>query len=409
MTHVCRGCYAPLNFIFADLGRSPPSNSFRPIAQADRPEYTLPLRVYVCERCKLVQLPEFEGPENIFSDYMYFSSYSPTWVEHNKRFAQSMVDAHGLGPKSLVVEVASNDGYLLEQFDDLGVPVLGVDPAANVAAVAAEKGVPTIVAFFNRNIALEIVTEYGKADLIHAANVLAHVPNIHDFVAGFTELLKPGGTITFEFPHLCSLISNTQLDTIYHEHYSYLSLLALEPIFKTHGLRVCYVEFLSTHGGSLRLHLCHIESNNVEHRSVSALRIFESRQGLHDMWTYDNFQDAAFELKRALVDFLYRRKKHGDMVVGYGAPAKATTLLNYCGIDVDLLQYTVDATPAKQGKYIPGTHIPIYAEEELFKGEPDYVLIFPWNLAPDLIEKAKGNRVCRPHFFTAVPRLHIHT
>ncbi len=327
MTHVCRACYSPLSFVFADLGRSPPANAFRTREQLDQPEYTLPLRVFVCDNCKLVQMPPYEQPENIFTDYAYLSGASPTWIKHTKEFATSITDTLNLTKHSLVAEVASNDGCTLQHFQDLGVPVIGVEPAENVARIAEKKGVPTIVAFFGKKIAREIAASHGHADLIHAANVLAHVPNIHDFVSGFTELLAPQGIATFEFPHVGNLIKETQLDTIYHEHYSYLSLLALEPIFRSHWLRVCHVDCLSTHGGSVRLHVCHSNSRHLEDATVAILRADETYMGLNDLKTYSHFQKEAERVKRDLVRFLMRQQ---HPVVGFGAPAKATTLLNCC-------------------------------------------------------------------------------
>ena len=405
MTHVCRACYSPLSFVFADLGRSPPSNAFRTREQLDQPEYTLPLRVFVCDNCKLVQMPAYEQPENIFTDYAYLSGASPTWIQHTKEFAATMTAALNLTKESLVAEVASNDGCTLQHFQDLGVPVIGVEPAENVARIATKKGVPTIVAFFGKKIAREIAASHGHADLIHAANVLAHVPNIHDFVSGFTELLAPQGIATFEFPHVGNLIKETQLDTIYHEHYSYLSLLALEPIFRSHWLRVCHVDRLSTHGGSIRLHVCHSNSRHLEDATVAILRADETYMGLNDLKTYSRFQKKAERVKRDLVQFLMDRAEANTRVVGFGAPAKATTLLNFCGIDADLVRYTVDAAMTKQGKYIPGTRIPIYAEEEFFKDRPDYVLIFPWNLTDAIIVKCTGHFEKPPVFMWAIPRL----
>ena len=409
MTHSCRACGTPLKQIFADLGRSPLSNAFRTREQLEEAEYTLPLRVYVCHECQLVQMPAYEHPVDIFStDYAYFTSASPTAVQHAEDYAVMMARRLELDHDSLVVEVASNDGYLLQHFKDMEIPVIGVDPALNVARVAIDKGIPTCVGFFGEDLARQLVEGHQQADLIHAANVLAHVPNIHDFVAGFKVLLKPEGIITFEFPHLFHLIKGVLLDTIYHEHYSYLSLWALEPIFNRHNLRVYDVDILPTHGGSLRLYVCKEDATIREKVSVNELRAFEADAGLTKNSVYMDFQLAAEKLKYDLVEFLIEQRRRGKRVVGYGAPAKATTLLNYCGIDHDLIEYTVDASPAKQGKFIPGTHIEIHDEEFLLANRPDYVLIFAWNLADALIKKSAVLRERDTKFITAVPRLTLH-
>jgi SAM-dependent methyltransferase len=407
----CRGCGCSLVHVFANLGRSPPSNAFRTLEQLDEPEMTLPLRVFVCRECQLVQLPAYEKPENIFNEYAYFSSYSPTWVEHMRRYAAAMTAKHRLGAQSLVLDVASNDGYLLKHFKEFGVPVMGVDPAKNVADIAIAAGIPTFKAFFGEALARDMVVGHGRADLINATNVLAHVPDIHDFVEGFRIMLQPAGTITFEFPHVLNLIRECQLDTIYHEHYSYLSLRALEPIFKTHDLRVYDIDQLPTHGGSLRLHVCHaydyhaaIVANDEAIYNIQALEV---GAGLHELETYTSFASEPQRVKVDFLDFLIRQKKRGKMIVGYGAPAKATTLLNYCGVGPELISYTVDATPAKQWKYIPGVQIPIFPEEELVKDRPDFVVIFPWNLKDPIMQKAKVIREWGGKFVTAIPKLQI--
>ena len=407
MTYRCRACGTPLKTIFADLGRSPPSNAFRTVEQLDQPEYTLPLRVYVCNECQLVQMPAYDKREQIFNEnYAYFTSTSPTAVKHAEDYVVAMARRLHLNGESLVVEVASNDGYLLQHFKDLDVPVLGVEPALNVADIALKKGINTYVDFFGEGPAEEIKSGYGRADLIHAANVLAHVPNIHDFVSGFKILLKPQGTITFEFPHLLNLIKGVQLDTIYHEHYSYLSLWALEPIFSQHDLRVYDVEYLPTHGGSLRLYVCHEDAQITEVSTVNELRAQEALLGIGTMEYYASFASAIVSVKQQLLKFLLDRQFDGHRVAGYGAPAKATTLLNYCGIDQDLIKYTTDLSPSKIGKFIPGTHIPIVDESVLFKNSPDYLLIFPWNLKASIVPKLHPF-LPNTKFVTAIPKLVI--
>ena len=407
MTYRCRACGTPLKTIFADLGRSPPSNAFRTVEQLDQPEYTLPLRVYVCHECQLVQMPAYEQPDDIFNeDYAYFTSTSPSAVKHAEDYVVNITRRLNLDTTSLVVEIASNDGYLLQHFKDLDIMVLGVEPARNVVEAALEKGIQSYVAFFGKSIAEQIAASDGNADLIHAANVLAHVPDIHDFVAGFKILLKPQGTITFEFPHLLNLIKGVQLDTIYHEHYSYLSLWALEPIFSRHDLRVYDIEYLPTHGGSLRLYVCHEDAQITEVSTVNELRAQEALSGLGTMDYYASFAHAIVDVKSQLLEFLLNLQFDGHRIAGYGAPAKATTLLNYCGIDQDLIEYTTDLSPAKIGKFIPGTHIPIVDESVLFKNSPDYLLIFPWNLKESLVPKLHP-LLGATKFVTAIPKLVI--
>ena len=403
----CRACDTELTHVFADLGRSPLANSYRTHEQLNEPEQTLPLRVFVCEQCKLVQLPECEKPENIFSEYAYFSSCAPSWVGHMGRYAAAMTLKLGLTAQSLVVDIGSNDGYLLQHFKTLGTKIYGVDPARNVAQVALEKAIPTYVGFFDHKMAMQLLEAHGPADLMNATNVLAHVPDIHYFVAGFHHLLAKEGTITFEFPWLVNLIREKQFDTIYHEHYSYLSLLALEPIFRVNKLRVYDVDQIPTHGGSLRLHVCHTGASIKEHMMVQKTREDEHVAGLHNLETYTDFAATVPQVKYNLLKFLIRQKELGKKVVGFGAPAKGVTLLNYCGIGPELLEYTVDATPAKQGKYIPGVQIPIYPEQMLFGDRPDFVLILPWNLKEPIMQKANCIREWGGRFVTAIPKLQI--
>jgi len=404
---LCRSCTAPLARTFCDLGMSPLSNSYRSEAQLREMEPTYPLHAFVCERCFLVQLEAFETPEAIFGDYAYFSSYADTWLVHAKRYVELAVERECLDASSFVVELASNDGYLLQYFLAAGIPVLGVEPAANVASVAVAKGVPTDVAFFGVETAKRLRAAHRLADLIVANNVLAHVPDLHDFVGGMAVLLAPRGVATIEFPHLARQIQDVQFDTIYHEHFSYLSLLALEPVVARHGLRVARVEELATHGGSLRVSLVHSGDPRPDDPSVAAMRTFEQARGLHDLATYDAFARAVARCKSAAVRFLLDCADAGKTVAGYGAPAKGNTFLNYCGIGRDLLPYTVDRNVHKQGQYLPGLQIPIEAPEVLLERRPDYVLILPWNLKDEVVEQMSAIRAYGGRFAIAIPTLTI--
>jgi hypothetical protein len=403
MTHTCRGCKAPLSHVFADLGRSPLSNAFKTEDELAHGETTFPLKVYVCDKCWLVQLPEFVSPDTIFTDYAYFSSVSPTWVEHAKTYADEMMERFKLGSDSLVVEVASNDGYLLQHFVGR-TKVQGIEPAANVAVKALAKGVPTLVKFFGADTAHRIV-KYGagRADLIHACNVLAHVPDIHDFVEGFKVLLATRGTITFEFPHLTNLIKYSQIDTIYHEHFSYLSLAALLPIFEAHGLMMYDVEHLPTHGGSLRLFVGHAEYHHAPTMRLVATLAVEEAAGIKKLETYTGFAKEAVQIKLALLEFLI---ENDGLVVGFGAPAKATTLLNYCGVGPELLPFTVEDSPAKINKFIPGVQIPILPVHALIDVNPGAILIFPWNLRAPIAKKLRDMKYMGK-FVTAIPTLYV--
>ncbi|MBB4361488.1 hypothetical protein GGD65_002510 [Bradyrhizobium sp. CIR18] len=385
---MCRSCGAPLTAVLVDLGMTPISNAFVRAEHASLSERFYPLKSFVCDHCWLVQLEDFETPETHFhADYVYFSSFSDSWLAHARTFAEKAAARLGLGTRSRVVEVGSNDGYLLQYFVQRGIPCLGVDPAANCAKAAWElRRVPTEVAFFGSKAATRLREQGGTADLIIANNVLAHVPDINDFVAGFKILLGERGVATFEFPHVLEMIRNVEFDTIYHEHYSYLSLLALEPLFARHGLRVIDVERLSTHGGSLRLHVAHDDRTDVLD-SVKQLRREEAQAGLDRLATYETFGHRVRQLKRSLLRLLIELIEAGKSVAAYGAPAKGNTLLNYCGIGRDFISFTADRNVHKQGLLLPGTRIPVLAPDEIARRRPDYVLILPWNLRQEIVQQ----------------------
>ena len=403
---VCRFCRASLSRTFCDLGMSPPSNAYRTAADLRKPETFFPLHAYVCESCWLVQLEQFQAPHEIFTDYAYFSSYSESWLAHCRRYVETMIDRLGLGPGSRVVEVASNDGYLLQYFRQAGVPVLGIEPAANVAEVAISKGIPTRVAFFGKATA-EAVRAEGSADLLLGNNVLAHVPDVNDFVAGLAALLGPAGTITMEFPHLLELIRHNQFDTIYHEHFSYLSLLAVQRIFAAHGLSIHDVERLPTHGGSLRIFARHAGCGGAAAAGVAALLAEERAAGLETPAAYDAFRTRVEETKRDVLEFLIATRREGRRVVGYGAAAKGNTLLNYCGIRGDFLDYVVDRSPHKQGRFLPGTQLPILPPERIAETKPDYLLILPWNLTDEVVGQMAGIRDWGGRFVVPIPRVTV--
>ena len=404
----CRFCHTPLEHTFIDLGMTPLSNAFLDEEQLRDKECFYPLHAYVCSKCFLVQLEEFEPPEMIFSDYAYFSSYSQSWLEHAKRYVNEMVNRFNLSQNHHVVEIASNDGYLLQYFKENGIPVLGVEPAANVAKVAQKAGVPTVVKFFGIDTARELADDGKQADLLLGNNVLAHVPGINDFVAGMKILLKPDGIITMEFPHLLQLIRHNQFDTIYHEHFSYLSLLTVSKIFTYHNLTLFDVEELPTHGGSLRIFAQH--SDNAifpETERYRALIAKERDEGLDRLGTYSSFTECVHGAKRALLKFLIKAKGEGKTVVGYGAAAKGNTLLNFCGIRRDFIEYVADRSPHKQGRYLPGTHIPIYSPERINKTQPDYLLILPWNLKDEVMEQMARIREWGGKFVVSIPSLQV--
>lgn len=404
----CRFCGAALSRTFVDLGMSPLSNAYLEPSKFGGREAFYPLHVFICEKCLLVQLEEFETPEEIFSDYAYFSSFSEDWLAHCRRYVASMIKRLRLDKTSLVIEVASNDGYLLQYFLEQHVPSLGIEPAANVAKAAEAKGVPTIVRFFGRQLAGELAKEGKKADLLLGNNVLAHVPDLNDFVAGLGILLKDRGVITMEFPHLLRLIEGNQFDTIYHEHFSYFSFLVVERVFARHGMTLFDAEELPTHGGSLRIYARHSadKSRPVE-KSVDRLRKLEIDFGLGKVEGYCGFSENVREAKRMLLDFLIRTKREGKSIVAYGAAAKGNTLLNYCGIREDFIDYVVDRSPHKQGKLLPGTHIPIHPPERISETRPEYVLILPWNLKTEIMRQM--DHVCKwgGKFVVPIPRTEV--
>jgi SAM-dependent methyltransferase len=404
----CRLCGAPLTHSFVDLGAMPLANSYLTEGELDRPQPAYPLHARVCDSCRLVQVEDAVPPDAIFSDYAYFSSYAQSWVAHAKRYAQDMIPRFGLGADSLVVEVASNDGYLLQHFAALGVPVLGIEPAANVAEAAEAIGVPTRVMFLGRETAAALAAEGVAADLIAGNNVLAHVPDLNDFVAGLAILLKPDGVLTMEFPHLMRLVEGVQFDTIYHEHFSYLSLLAVEAAFGRHGLTVFDVAELPTHGGSLRVFARHAGSAaHPERPSVPAMRDTEAKAGLGRGAYYDGFAPRVAAVRDGLLAFLDRAQADGKTVAAYGAAAKGNTLLNFCGVGPGRIEFVVDANPHKQGHWLPGSRLPIHAPAKLKEARPDYVLILPWNLRREIAADHAYIGDWGGRFVVAVPELEI--
>jgi 2-polyprenyl-3-methyl-5-hydroxy-6-metoxy-1,4-benzoquinol methylase len=404
----CRFCGSPLSLSFADLGMSPLSNAYLKPGQLGKMEPFYPLHAWVCESCFLVQLEEFESPEHIFSDYAYFSSFSDSWLDHARQFTDQVAKRFALDASSFVIEIASNDGYLLQYFVARGVPVLGIEPAANVAVEAERKGVPTLVKFFGTQTALDLKAAGKQVDLLIGNNVLAHVPGLNDFVAGMKILLKPGGVVSMEFPHLLRLIDENQFDTIYHEHFSYFSFLVAERVFAKHGLTIFDVEEIPTHGGSLRIFAKHASNSALPvGERVSALRRREQAAGLDRADTYRAFAEKVKATKRSLLRFLIDAREAGKRVVGYGAPAKGNTLLNYCGVRTDLLEYTVDRSPHKQGHFLPGTHIPVHAPEKIRETRPDYVLILPWNLKDEIMEQMAEVRSWGGKFVVPIPEVRV--
>ena len=399
----CRLCGTRLNTTFVDLGMSPPCENFLRASEVDQMEMYFPLHVLVCDSCYLVQLKEYMSPESIFTEYAYFSSFSTSWVAHAKRYCEAITKRLKLNGDSLAVELASNDGYLLQHFAPLGVPVLGIEPAANVAKAAVEKGVPTRVDFFGVRLAEQLVAEGVRADLIAGNNVLAQVPDLNDFVAGMTILLKPEGVVTLEFPHIERLIDENQFDTIYHEHFSYFSLLTIEKMAGRHGLKVIDVEELPTHGGSLRVYLAHKASARPVEKAVAELIGREKAAGLTEMATYRAFAAKARRAKRDLLAFLIAAKNEGKTIVGYGAPGKGNTLLNYCAIGTDFLDFTVDRNPYKHGRVTPGMHIPIRPVEAIDQAKPDYILILPWNLKDEITQQMHHVAAWGAKFIVPIP------
>jgi len=401
----CRFCASPLRAVFADLGMSPLANSYLPPERVNAMEAFYPLRALVCERCFLVQLEEFQTPTHIFSDYAYFSSYSSSWLEHARRYADQMIERLDLDERSHVVELASNDGYLLQYFHQRQIPVLGIEPAANVAKVALQKGIPTLVEFFGRETAASLAGD-SAADLLLGNNVLAHVPDLNDFVAGMQTLLKPGGVITMEFPHLMRLMSENQWDTIYHEHFSYFSFLTVSRVFGAHGLRLFDVEELPTHGGSLRIYGAH--DDDAEHPDTdraAELRRRERQAGYESLDTFTGYGEKVVADKRQILQFLIGLKNDGKRVIGYGAPAKGNTMLNYCGVRRDFLDYTCDLNPHKQGHFLPGSRIPIRSPDAIREDRPDVVWILPWNLKDEVMEQLSFIREWGGQFAARTPQL----
>ncbi len=404
----CRFCSTPLKHTLVDLGMSPLCESYVNREQLNQMEAFYPLHVKVCDKCYLAQLEEYVSVEHIFSEYAYFSSFSETWLKHAADYVDMIVKRLSLGRESLAVELASNDGYLLQNFVKKGIPALGIEPAANVAKVAVERGVPTLVKFFGRKTAQEMVAEGKKADLIIGNNVLAQVPDLNDFVGGVSILLKPQGVATLEFPHLIRLLAENQYDTIYHEHFSYFSFITVEKIFAAHGMTLFDVEEIPTHGGSIRIYARHVKDDS----KPASPRVFELRNrelaaGLDRMDTYRTFGEKVMESKRSLLHFLIGARREGKRIAGYGAPGKGNTLLNYCGVRTDFLDYTVDRNPYKQGKFLPGTHIPIHSPEMIQQTKPDYVLILPWNFKDEIVKQMTGIREWGGKFVVAIPSIRI--
>ena len=403
----CRFCQHKLTKEFIDMVNAPPSNSFLTEEQLSEPETFYPLKLYVCEKCWLVQVQEYKKAEEIFSrDYVYFSSYSKSWLEHAKTYVDMIIEKLALTPLSLAIEVACNDGYLLQYFQQKRIPCIGIEPSENTAGVAMEKGIDVIVDFFGERLAMRLAKEGKAADLLVGNNVLAHVPDINDFVAGLTIALKPAGVVTMEFPHLMRLIEKNQFDTIYHEHFSYLSFHTAKAIFAAHGLELFDVEELPTHGGSLRIYAKHREdASHPVSSAVVELEQEETRRGMFELEYYQSFQQKIDGVKNSLVSFLIEKKRQGKKIVAYGAAAKGNTLLNYCGIRKDLIPFVVDASPHKQGKFLPGVHIPVTSEEQIHKHKPDFVLILPWNLKQEISQQLKYIRNWGGQFVVSIPEV----
>lgn len=404
----CRHCGTPLTHTFLDLGFAPPSNAYLPQADLSKPEKYYPLKIKVCDHCWLVQTEDYAQADELFSpDYAYFSSTSSSWLAHAKAYAEQMTQRLGLNGNSLVIEVASNDGYLLKNFVSAGIPCLGIEPTASTATAAVKLGIPVLQAFFGEALGKTLAAEGKQADLIAGNNVYAHVPDINDFTRGLKAALKPGGTITLEFPHVMRLIGHTQFDTVYHEHFSYLSLYTVRRIFQTAGLRIWDVEELPTHGGSLRIYGCHQTDSRPTTDTVEVLLQREAEAGLQTLSPYTSFQTRANKVKDDLLDFLIRQKRAGKKVVAYGAAAKGNTLLNYAGVKPDLLPFVCDAAGAKQDKYMPGSHIPILAPQAIQRAKPNFVLILPWNIADEVMTQNAFIREWGGVFVTSIPELVI--
>ena len=407
VSHKCRFCNSDLNKIFADLGDSPLANSYLKESDFDNEKF-YPLCTFLCENCFLVQLEELETPENIFSEYAYFSSFSTSWVKHAKDYVDMIIPKLSLDEKSLVIEIASNDGYLLQNFTGKNIPVLGIEPAQNIAKSAIEKNIPTLTKFFDSKLAKDLVNEGKIADLIIGNNVFAHVPCLNNFITGLKILLKPNGVITLEFPHLLQLIQNNQFDTIYHEHFSYFSLFTAKKIFEHHGLKIFDVEELSTHGGSLRLFITHFDNNQISETSeVDSIVEKEKKFGLTQANTYENFSKNIIKIKTNLLDFVEKAKKNSKNIICYGAPAKGNTLLNYCGFSKTLIDYTVDKNPNKQNLFLPGTHIPIFSPEKIKETKPDFILVLPWNLQDEILNELNYVKSWGCQFIIPIPEVKV--
>ena len=404
----CRFCKSQLTHTFSDLGMTPLCESYVPAERYNLMEPFYPLHAYVCEKCFLVQLDEYVSAADIFTEYAYFSSYADSWVEHARKYTEQMTSRFGLNEKSQVVELASNDGYLLQHFVAHKIPVLGVEPAANVAKAAVEKGIPTVVEFFGEESARNLLQRY-PADLLLGNNVLAQVPDLNDFVKGMKVLLKQTGVITMEFPHLMQLINGNQFDTIYHEHFSYFSWITTEQVFAAHGLRLFDVEEIPTHGGSLRIYACHMDNASLkETDSAKELKARELKLGYDKLDVYYTFTERVKETKRKLLEFLIGARRAGKKIAGYGAPGKGNTLLNYCGIKTDFIDYTVDRNPYKQGKYLPGSRIPIFAPEKIQETKPDYVFILPWNFRDEIMAQNAFIRDWGGKFVVPIPEVAVY-
>ncbi|MBK7433799.1 MAG: methyltransferase domain-containing protein [Chitinophagaceae bacterium] len=406
----CRFCQTQLEHVFIDLVNSPASNSFLTEEQLNEPETFFPLKVYTCHNCFLVQVDEYKKSDAIFdSNYVYFSSYSKSWLEHAKRYTEMMTERFGYNEDSLVIEVASNDGYLLQYFKEKNIPVMGIEPTANTAQVSMEKGIKTVIEFFGSELADRFANTWDvKADLLLGNNVLAHVPDIVDFVKGMKIILKDTGVVTMEFPHLMQLVDNNQFDTIYHEHFSYLSLYTVQQIFAAQGLELFDVDELPTHGGSLRIYARHQEdASKPVSPNIAAVLKKEMDKGMNGLAYYDHFQQKALKVKLDLYEFLIDQKRAGKQVAGYGAAAKGNTLMNYCGIKNDLVSFVVDANPHKQNKFLPASHIPVYDEQHLKDARPDYVIILPWNLKEEIMGQLAYIREWGGRFVIPIPELQL--
>ena len=404
----CRFCGVILKKIFIDLGKTPLANSYLKYNQIKKPEKKIPLKVFVCKNCFLVQLKEYESPKKIFSEYAYLSSYSTSWLKHAEDYVSMMIKRFHFNKKNLVMEIASNDGYLLQYFQQNKIPILGIEPAKNVVKIARRKGIPTMNEFFGVKLAKSLVNKKQTVDLLIGNNVLAHVPNINDFVEGIKLILKPNGIATIEVPHLLKLIEQNEFDTIYHEHFSYFSLITAKKIFEYHGLKIFDVEELSTHGGSLRLYITHFDNNQINKSTEVDLIIEKEKKfGLTQINTYENFSKNIIQIKINLLNFIEKTKKNSKTLVCYGAPAKGNTLLNYCGLSKTQIDYTVDKNPSKQNLFLPGTHIPIFSPEKIKETKPDFILILPWNLQEEILNELNYVKSWGCQFIISIPEVKV--